>query len=179
MVLPTSSARARAFVGVIARELGKFGVVGALALVVDVGGFNLLRFAGGEGPLYDWPLAAKVLSAAAAMVVSWVGNRLWTFRRHRRPAVRREFVLFVVVCVLGTALALMCLAFSHYVLGLQSAVADNISANVIGLALGTTFRFWAYRTFVFNHGRSRPWALGAGSEEADADRQEAASTVSV
>lgn len=151
MVLPKPYyLRARALVAMIARELGKFGVVGFVAFVIDVGGFNLLRFAGGEGPLYEWPLAAKVLSAAAATVVSWLGNRYWTFRHRRRSAKHREFVLFVIVGVLGTLLALACLAISHYVLGLQSAVADNISANVIGLALATTFRFYAYRTFVFN-----------------------------
>jgi putative flippase GtrA len=151
---PPFRTRTPAIAGKIAREFGKFGVVGVLAFVVDVGGFNLLRFAGGEGPLFDWPLAAKVLSAAAATVVSWVGNRLWTFRQHRRPAVRREFLLFVGVCVLGTLLALACLALSHYVLGLQSALADNMSANVIGLGLATMFRFWAYRSLVFNHDRA-------------------------
>jgi putative flippase GtrA len=26
---------------------------------------------------------------------------------------------------------------------------DNISANVVGVALGTLFRFWSYRRFVF------------------------------
>ena len=35
------------------------GVVGLIAPVVDVRLFNLLRFAGGEGPFYDKPLTAK------------------------------------------------------------------------------------------------------------------------
>ena len=43
-------------------EVAKFGVVGLVALVVDVGLFNLLRFAGGEGPMYDKPLTAKIVS---------------------------------------------------------------------------------------------------------------------
>jgi hypothetical protein len=34
-------------------------------------------------------------------------------------------------------------------MGWDSALADNISANVVGLALGTAFRFWSYRKFVF------------------------------
>jgi hypothetical protein len=42
-----------------------------------------------------------------------------------------------------------CLWISHYLLGLDSALADNISANVIGLGLGTLFRFWSYRRWVF------------------------------
>ena len=43
----------------------------------------------------------------------------------------------------------ICLAISRYVLNLDSALADNISANVIGVGLGTIFRFWSYRTIVF------------------------------
>jgi hypothetical protein len=46
-------------------------------------------------------------------------------------------------------IALLCLWVSHYVLGYESALADNISANVIGLVLGTTFRFWSYHNWVF------------------------------
>jgi len=131
-------------------ELSKFGVVGLFGLLVDVGGFNLLRFAGGEGPLYDQPLTAKVISTTAAMVVAWLGNRYWTFRDSRRAAAHHEFLLFVWWCSIGSAMAVACLAISHYLLHLTSPLADNISGNVIGLALGTTFRFWAYRTHVFS-----------------------------
>jgi putative flippase GtrA len=46
-------------------------------------------------------------------------------------------------------IALVCLWFSHYILGFTSPLADNISANVIGLGLGTIFRFWSYRRWVF------------------------------
>ena len=46
-------------------------------------------------------------------------------------------------------IALLCLGVSHYVLGFTSPLADNIAANVVGLVLGTAFRFYAYRTWVF------------------------------
>jgi len=49
--------------------------------------------------------------------------------------------------MLGISLGV--LWFSHYALGLTSVLADNISANVVGLALGTMFRFWSYRKWVF------------------------------
>ena len=55
-----SSLQARA--GQLLHEVAKFGVVGVVALVVDVGLFNLLRFAGGEGPMYDKPLSAQYFS---------------------------------------------------------------------------------------------------------------------
>jgi putative flippase GtrA len=127
-----------------------FGLVGAVGFVVDVGGFNLLRYAGGEGPLYDYPLSAKVASAAAATAVSWLGNRYWTFRHTRRKAAHHEFLLFSVMATIGTGIAMACLWFSHYVLDLRSPLADNISANGIGLALAMAFRFWAYRRHVFS-----------------------------
>ena len=153
MRLLTSSARRLRH---LVPELARFGVVGLCGLATDVGGFNLLRYAGGEGPLYDHPLTAKVLSAAAATAVSWWGSRHWTFRHSRRAAAGPELAVFVLACTLGTGIALACLATSHYLLGLTSPLADNIAANVVGLGLGTAFRFWAYRTHVFNEGsRSR------------------------
>lgn len=136
-------------------ELGKFGVVGIIGLVVDAGGFNLLRFAGGEGPLHDAPLTAKIVSSALATIVSWLGHRYWTFSHGRRDTVHHEFLLFVVMCTIGTAIAVGCLWLSHYVLGLQSALSDNIAANVVGLGLGTAFRWWAYRSVVFSHTEER------------------------
>jgi putative flippase GtrA len=130
-------------------EAAKFGVVGLVALVVDVGLFNLLRFAGGEGPMYDKPLTAKVISVIVATTVAYIGNRFWTFRDRARTSYGREYLLFFVLNGVGLAISVGCLWLSHYVLGLTSALADNISANVIGLALGTLFRFWSYRRWVF------------------------------
>ena len=140
-------------VPLLLRQLVKFGLVGGLGFVVDVGGFNLLRFAGGEGPLYDYPLSAKLASGAAATVVAWLGNRYWTFRHSRRAAAHHEFLIFSVTVVLSIGIAMACLWVSHYVLGFRSALADNVSANGVGLALATAFRFWAYRRHVFSeHG---------------------------
>ncbi|HEX8973635.1 MAG: GtrA family protein [Oryzihumus sp.] len=147
---PSPIARLRGAVDVLVREMLKFGVVGAVALVVDVGTFNALRFVGGHGPLYDKPLTAKVISVTLATLTAWAGNRYWTFRHRRRTAVHHELALFVVFNVVGMGIALGCLGFSHYVLDLTSPLADNISANGVGLVLGTLFRFWAYRRFVFS-----------------------------
>lgn len=141
----------------VVRELVKFGLVGAVAYVVDVAAFNLLLFGGpggGQAVLDDKPLTAKACSVAVATVVAWLGNRYWTFRRRRRASARRELVLFVVMNVAGMAIALACLGISHYVLGFDSPLADNVSANVVGLALGTAFRFYAYRTWVFTEDRA-------------------------
>lgn len=131
-----------------AARLGRFGSVGALAYLVDVGLFNLLRFGPGE-LLEAKPLTAKALSVAVATVVAWLGNRYWTFADRRTGTRRRELVGFAVVNLGGLAIGLACLGFSHYVLGLRSPLADNISANGVGLVLGTAFRYVCYHRLVF------------------------------
>ena len=50
---------------------------------------------------------------------------------------------------LRSGISAVVLAFSHYTLGFTSVLADNI-ATVVGIGLGTLFRFWAYRKIVFS-----------------------------
>jgi len=140
-------------------ELARFGSVGAAAYVVDLGLFNLLRFGPGD-LLGHKPLTAKVISVAVSTMVAWLGNRYWTFTDRRSSSRGREITGFVVVNIGGMVIAVGCLAFSHYVLGLTSALADNVSANVIGLILGTAFRYICYRRLVFT---GTPQALVAAA----------------
>ena len=137
------------FVTRMRKELGKFGVIGLVAYIIDLTIFNVLRFAGGEGPLYDKPLTAKVVSVLAATTFAYFGNRHWTFKDRSRSSFRRQYTLFFVFNAVGMIISLSCLCVSHYLLGFESALADNISANVIGLVLGTIFRFWGYHNWVF------------------------------
>lgn len=131
------------------KELGKFGVIGLVAYVIDLTIFNVLRFAGGEGPLYDKPLTAKVISVLAATTFAYFGNRHWTFKDRSRSSFRRQYALFFIFNAVGMIISLSCLWVSHYLLGFESALADNISANVVGLIIGTIFRFWGYHNWVF------------------------------
>jgi putative flippase GtrA len=133
-------------VGALAREIAKFGIVGTMAFVIDVGLFNLLLFG---GPMAGKPLTAKVVSVAVATTFAYFGNRYWTFRHRGRTNMGREYVLFFLLNGAAMLIAVGCLWVSHYLLGLDSALADNISANVVGLVLGTMFRFWSYRKWVF------------------------------
>lgn len=132
----------------LAAQLLKFGVVGGVGFVVDIGLFNLLLLHPVAG-IPAWPLAAKTVSALVAIAVNWIGNRMWTFRENRRSEAVREGVEFLIASLAGSGVSLLCLAFSHYVLQLTSTVEDNISANVVGLILGSLVRFAAYRWWVF------------------------------
>ncbi len=151
--MPAVVSRLRGTLDVVYREMLKFGAVGAIAFVVDVGLFNLLTtdlwIGSGGGPLDGHEKLAKVISASTATVVAWLGNRYWSFRHRRQASRSREFLTFVLMNVIATGVAVLCLAVSHDLLGFTSKLADNISGNLIGIGLGTLFRFWAYRTFVF------------------------------
>jgi putative flippase GtrA len=136
----------------LVHEVAKFASVGAVAYVIDVGLFNLLRFAGGQGPLYDRPLTAKVVSVVLATTFAYFANRHWTWKHRERTGLAREYTLFFLINGVALVLSVGVLWFTHYVLGFTSPLADNISANGIGLVLGTLFRFFAYRRWVFPEG---------------------------
>lgn len=164
-VLAMTLARGYAYVRGVGRQMAKFGMVGVMALVVDVGAFNALRYVdirglsiGSEGWLYDKPITAKVISAVLATMFAYAANRWWTFRDRGGSGLVREVALFFLLNGIASLIAVACLGLSHYALGLDTPTADNISANVIGLALGTMFRWWSYRRWVFPEANPLPEA---------------------
>jgi putative flippase GtrA len=145
----------------------KFGVVGLAGYFIDVFVFNALRL-GVFGNEHFWqsPLGAKIVSVTIATLATWFGNRYWTFREHRRKNFVLELFEFSIVSVGGLGIALLCLWISHYVLGFDTLLADNISTNVIGLFIGTAFRFLLYRFWVY--GAHRKDGLSAREHKAEA-----------
>ncbi len=125
-------------------ELWRFAATGLAAYATDLAVFNALLL--GTGMSSAW---AKVVSSAAAIAVAFAGSRWFTWRAHRSDAVVREYGLFLLFSVLAALLQLACLGVSRDLLGLRSALADNVSANGVGMALATAFRFWTFRTYVF------------------------------
>jgi putative flippase GtrA len=133
-------------------EVLGFATVGLLAYVTDLALFTWLR-----GPAALDPLTAKALSFVAGCTVAYTGNALGTYR-HTQPRGMRPYAVFVAVNIAGALVQLLCLAVSHYGLGLTSQRADTVSGAGIGMALATVLRFWGTRTWVFhNEGRVGSW----------------------
>ncbi|WP_210732839.1 GtrA family protein [Streptomyces sp. RKND-216] len=130
----------------LARELAKFGTVGAFGVLVNVVAFNLcIRV------LDLATVRSGVIATAVAIGTNYVGNRYWTYRHADKSRVQRELSLFLFFSGVGLVIENGVLALSHYGLDFTSPLADNVAKNVIGLGLGTVFRFWSYRTWVFRH----------------------------
>jgi len=141
---------------VLVTQLARFGAVGLIGLVVDVALFNILRVTVLDPEVIaEGPIIAKTISTSVAIVVNWIGSRYWTFRLEKRRPAGREVLEFALVSIGGLLIAVACLAISRYVFGFTSLLADNIASNVIGLALGSVFRFVFYRSWVFDARRMR------------------------
>jgi putative flippase GtrA len=131
-------------------ELAKFGVVGVAGAVVDLGGAAALHDAWHIGPL-----KAKAISVTVSVIVTYLGSRFWTFRHRENHPLMKESILFVILNLVGLAIAEAVIAITTYGLGKNGPVAYN-AASVIGTGLGTIFRYFAYKRWVFLAPQSTP-----------------------
>ena len=124
-------------------ELAKFGVVGAIGAVIDLGGSGLLHGTAGIGPL-----SAKAIAVSIATLTTYLGSRFWTFRHRENQPLLREGSLFLVLNLIGLLIAEVVIGFTVYVLGQRGLIAYN-AASVVGTGLGTIFRYLSYKRWVF------------------------------
>jgi putative flippase GtrA len=128
---------------ILLKEITAFGLIGALSLIIDLGLYNLLA---GNG----W-LKAKLVSTVVATLFAYFGNRHLSFSHRARTTLGRETSYFF-------GINLVTLVFSELILGLfaypLNQRGDHVVMNVVNLVtigLGTIFRFWGYKRFVFLH----------------------------
>jgi putative flippase GtrA len=116
-----------------AKRFIKFMVVGAIGFVVDFGLFNLLigpfnsLLMPGE-PLYVsltnlglnpelvvklGPTFAGIISFIAAVISNFLWNRYWTYPDSRSKSKRRQFVMFLMVSVVGILIRIPIITFLH------------------------------------------------------------------
>jgi len=114
-------------------EASRFLAVGGVATIVALFIFNFL--------VHGFNTEHKV--------ISYRGSRNWAFRDRPPRHADGGRAAFVVINVATMSLPIGCLWISRNVLGLDDPYSDNLSANVIGLAMGLVARFYLFRTFVF------------------------------
>ncbi|MDR7280780.1 GtrA family protein [Catenuloplanes atrovinosus] len=126
------------------REAAKFGIVGGVNFGINFAIFNILILTVMQGG----QLKANVIATGIATLTSYLMNRHWTYRDRPKEGLHREYLLFFFFNAVALGIESGVLAAFKYGLGVETLVALNI-AKFGGQVLGTLFRFWSYRTFVF------------------------------
>ncbi|MET7478496.1 GtrA family protein [Streptomyces sp. NPDC005648] len=156
----------------LTREIAKFGAVGALGTVVNFGVSNLL-----------WHLTslqavrANVIATIVAIGVNYLGFRYFTYRDRDKSARTKELTLFLAFSAVGLVIENGVLYAAIYGFGWDSSIERNVF-KVVGIGLGTLFRFWSYRSWVFKTLPAREAVADAESFLEEAERPKARQRVS-
>lgn len=128
---------------ILLKEVTAFGMVGALGFVIDIGLFNLCFNLG--------QVIAKCISTFVATGVTYFGNRHFSFSHRARTGIARETSLFMGINVAALLFSIAVIAVFEYPLHYKHDVLVMNLANLATIAVGTVFRFWSYKRFVFLH----------------------------
>jgi len=124
-------------------EIAKFGVVGGIGFVVQLGVTDAVHLGLGVGAL-----TAVIVGYVVATVVTFLGNRHWAFKHRQGKGLSHETLMFVMLNVVGLGIQEAVVATVHYGMHMTDPLSYNV-ANIIGIGLGTLFRLWSYRKWVF------------------------------
>jgi putative flippase GtrA len=128
---------------ILLKELTAFGLIGAIAFAIDIGIFTWLAPHGA--------LKAKALSTAVSTTFAYFGNRYLSFSHRARTTVGRETSFFFGINLITLIVSELIIGFFVYVLGYGHGSSMVFLVNLGTIALGTVFRFWSYKRFVFLH----------------------------
>lgn len=140
---PTLLERLRGSWRILLKEIAAFGLVGAIGFVIDVGLFNVF-FDHGQ-------IIAKCISTFAATTVTYFGNRYFSFSHRARTGIGRETSIFLGINVVTLLFSVAVIGLFEYPLHLKHHLLAMNMVNIATIGLGTVFRFWSYKRFVFLH----------------------------
>lgn len=151
------------------RELLRFVLVGGASFVITMTITYGLKFT----VLTDKPVTALIIGVLVATVFSYVANREWSFRTRGGRERAHEAALFFLISAIALGLNALPQLISRHVLGLEQPhvglltqeIADFVSGVLIGTLLGTAFRWWSFKKWVFPEAGARPRLLRGGGPE--------------
>ena len=118
----------------------KFLVIGAVGFIVTFGVANALHPVG--------KYKAITIATILATAITYLGNRYWTFRHREGKGTTRDSIMFFVLNGVGLLIYYACIGLIDLA-GLGHSVAWYNVALVVGTGLGTLFRFWSYRRWIW------------------------------
>lgn len=132
------------------QQILKFGVVGVLAFLIDYGLLMLLSQAFGVDPVI-----AAGISFCVSVVFNYLASMKYVFTHREDMSKRREFVIFIVLSVIGLGINELCM------------LAGVIALGDSALAVTGTKLFATAVVMVWNFFSRKKWLdAGDGSENA-------------
>ena len=111
--------------GKLVAQFMKFGVVGVIAFVIDYGLLALLTEAFGVNYL-----VSATISFTVSVVFNYLASMRYVFTHKEGMSRRREFVIFVVLSVIGLAINNLCMWAGVELLGIHYLI-TKIAATAI------------------------------------------------
>lgn len=128
---------------ILIKEIAAFGVVGILAMAIDLGIFKWLADGGA--------LKAKCISTIVSTTFAYFGNRYFSFSHRARMSLGRQTSWFFGINLVTLIFSELIIAVFVYPLHQPHGGAVVFLVNLVTIGLGTIFRFWSYKRFVFLH----------------------------
>jgi putative flippase GtrA len=128
---------------ILLKEITAFGAIGMMALAIDLSIFAWLSPHGA--------LKAKLVSTIVATTFAYFGNRHLSFSHRARTSLRRETSFFFVINLITLVFAELVIALFVYPLHYEHGSLTVFVVNLVTIGIGTIFRFWSYKRFVFQH----------------------------
>jgi putative flippase GtrA len=128
---------------VLLKELSAFGAIGIIAFAIDLGLFAALSDHGA--------IKAKIISATVSTTFAYFGNRYLSFSHRARTTIGRETAFFFGINLITLVFSAVCIGIAVYGFNYDHGSATVFAVNLVSIGIGTVFRFWAYKRFVFLH----------------------------
>ena len=132
-------------------EFGKFLVIGLSNAIIDFGVLNLLILLTDIERGHYFSLF-KGLSSIAAIVNSYLWNRVWAFESSE-PEKPKEFLQFVVVSFIGVIINVVVASLVVNVIGPIGEIPPRVWANFgafFAIVMGGLWNFLGYKFIVFS-----------------------------
>lgn len=119
-------------------QIMKFGVVGVIATVIDFGIMNLLHYGLGLNILI-----ANTSGFIVSLIFNYVASMKYVFAHKEGMSRRREFIIFIVLSVIGLALNDGIVLALNAGLGLEANI-----AKICATALVMVYNFVTRKIFL-------------------------------
>ena len=123
------------------QQILKFGVVGVLAFLIDYGLLMLLSQAFGVDPVI-----AAGISFCVSVVFNYLASMKYVFTHREDMSKRREFVIFIVLSVIGLGINELCMLAGVIALG-DSALAVT-GTKLFATAVVMVWNFWSRKKWL-------------------------------